>query len=78
MTDTPLTLYTRPDCHLCDEAQALLSQAGLIEQVQIVDIEPDLKLIARYGDKIPVLHHADGQEWCWPFTLQQLSSITRQ
>jgi len=76
MTDTThnkgITLYSRPDCHLCDEAMALLVHAGLDATVAVVDIEPDLKLLSRYGDKVPVLRWAEGHELRWPFSLEDI------
>jgi hypothetical protein len=53
-----LVLYGRPDCHLCDEARAvvapLAAEAGDVEVVE-VDIESDERLFARYLERIPVL-----------------------
>ena len=54
-----LTLYSRPGCHLCEEAAAEL------ERLQIpyieVDIESDDELLARYLERIPV-GVLDGEE----------------
>lgn len=52
-----LTLYIRRDCHLCDEMHAALEprQEELGFALQSVDISDDLELIARFGDKVPVL-----------------------
>ena len=53
-----LVLYGRPDCHLCDEARAvvapLAAQAGDVELVE-VDISSDERLLARFLERIPVL-----------------------
>jgi hypothetical protein len=53
-----LVLYARPDCHLCDEARAvvapLAAQAGDVELVE-VDISSDERLLARFLERIPVL-----------------------
>ncbi len=56
-----LTLYIRGDCHLCDEMYDALRpwQAKLGFALQLVDIADDLELIARFGDKVPVLMHGD-------------------
>lgn len=67
-----MQLFSRPECHLCDEALELLESLGLADQVSVVNIEPDLQLIRRYGDKIPVLRWEDGSELCWPFTTAQI------
>jgi glutaredoxin len=60
-----LTLYIRRDCHLCDEMYDALQpwQAKLGFALQSIDIADDLGLIARFGDKVPVLVYR-GQEIC--------------
>jgi hypothetical protein len=63
-----LILYYQPDCHLCDDAEALMHDAGLGDRYQKVDIEADLELLKRYGIHIPVLQRVDNQqELFWPF-----------
>jgi glutaredoxin len=47
------TLYTRAGCHLCDEALAVLVRYGL--RPDVVDIDHDSDLVARYGDSVPVV-----------------------
>ena len=52
-----VTLYTRKNCPLCNEAAHLLRRLapefGL--EVEEVDIEGDPALLERYGDSIPVI-----------------------
>jgi glutaredoxin len=50
---TSTTLYTRAGCHLCDEARAVLLRHGL--QPELIDIDRDPELIARYGNCVPVV-----------------------
>ena len=55
---TAITLYTRPGCHLCDEARAAI--LGLREELppfelSEVNIEQDDGLLARYLERIPVV-----------------------
>jgi thiol-disulfide isomerase/thioredoxin len=54
-----LTLYSRPGCHLCDEmkivVQRVSQSASEPVTVEVVDIETDATLEARYGLEIPVL-----------------------
>jgi hypothetical protein len=60
---TVLTLYTRPGCHLCDEARdAVLARRGELPPFDLreVDIEADEALHARYLERIPVFE-LDGQ-----------------
>lgn len=62
-----LTIYRRPGCHLCDEAEELLrdelairTQEGLpTPTIEHVDISGDANLEARYGQRIPVFAIAD-------------------
>jgi len=52
-----VTLYTRPGCHLCEEAKAavapLLREFGAV--LREVNIENDAVLEGRYGWDIPVI-----------------------
>jgi len=71
-----LILYYQPECHLCDEAEAVLHTAGLGETYLKVDIETDLDLLKRYGISVPVLKRDDNQkELFWPFDQPQLRAF---
>ncbi len=71
-----LILYSQPECHLCDEAEALLQASGLGDSYQKVNIETDLELLKRYGIHVPVLMRRDtGQELFWPFDQAQLAAF---
>ena len=52
-----VTLYTRPGCHLCDDARAALRQLRVQHEFEIheVDIETDDALHAAYLERIPVI-----------------------
>jgi glutaredoxin len=54
---TSVTIYSRPDCHLCDEMKEVVARAArsLSLVVAHVDISGDADLEARYGHEIPVL-----------------------
>ena len=54
-----ITLYGRPGCHLCDDAQDVLDRVG--EPYDVVDIERDDELLTRYLERIPVVV-VDGEE----------------
>jgi glutaredoxin len=58
-----VTLYSRPGCHLCDEARAALDRVRLSAPFALeeVDIETDDVLHARYLERIPVVA-LDGEE----------------
>jgi glutaredoxin len=54
-----VTLYTRPGCHLCEDARAVVERvcADLGEEYVEVDITsgPDAEALSRrYGEEIPV------------------------
>jgi hypothetical protein len=53
-----VTLYTRPGCHLCDEARdeiEAMRAGGLELELVEVDIEGDDRLHAAYLERIPVV-----------------------
>lgn len=52
-----LTLYSRPDCPLCDEMKSEITRAGLDGRFRLVevDIESDPGLEQAHGRSIPVL-----------------------
>ena len=56
MTTPRVTLYSRPGCHLCDDARAVIEAvcADLGEAYEEVDITTDDDLEDRYRDEIPV------------------------
>ena len=61
-----LIVYGREACHLCQDMILALRnlQAQVSFDFQVVDIDSDPELAARYGDKIPVLLS--------PFTNQEI------
>lgn len=70
-----LRLYSRPDCHLCEEAASLLEHASPGAELEVINIEDSLEHLRRYGVRIPVLKRADtGAELGWPFDLAMLRS----
>jgi hypothetical protein len=61
-----LRVYGRSYCHLCDDMVAALSglQAQLVFQFDLLDVDADPVLEARYGERVPVLVDAAGEEIC--------------
>jgi glutaredoxin len=57
--DSPVILYSRHGCHLCDEAAALLQKYRL--ECRVIDIDADEQLRARYDACVPVIV-IDGKE----------------
>ena len=67
-------LFGTAGCHLCEEAEQLLADAGLAFSTR--DIIDDEQWLARYGLLIPVLlHTASGKQLNWPFDRLQLESF---
>ena len=65
-----LIVYGREECHLCQDMILALQnlQAQVSFAFQVIDIDSDPELVARYGDKIPVLMSShNGQEICHYF-----------
>ena len=58
-----VTLYSRPGCHLCDDARSVIARvcADLGETFDEVDIESDDDLGDRFGEEIPVTF-VDGRQ----------------
>jgi len=54
---TPLRLFSRPGCHLCEDARAVLDRVGV--PYDEVDIESDDALLRRYLERIPVVALGD-------------------
>jgi glutaredoxin len=50
---TRLVLYSRPGCHLCDDARAIIERVG--EPFEDVNIETDDALHGAYLERIPVV-----------------------
>ena len=71
-----LVLYQRDDCHLCDQALAVLAQARAPE-FDSVFIDDDDVLEARYGVRVPVLRDAAGRELDWPFDAAAVRAFLR-
>ena len=70
------TLYQRDDCHLCDQAVAVLAQARFPDFTSVW-IDEDEALEERYGHRVPVLWRADGTELNWPFDVAAVQAFAR-
>ena len=60
---TRVTVYTRPGCHLCEEALAVVAKvcADVGEEYDEVNIDDDADLTQRFGEEIPVTF-VDGKQ----------------
>lgn len=71
-TNSNWSLYQRDDCQLCDEAIAVLAQAGMPEFTSVW-IDDDAQLEAEYGSRVPVLRDTErGRELDWPFDAERI------
>jgi hypothetical protein len=55
---TKLTLYSKQDCCLCDDALEVIERMraeGHALDIEVIDIDEDAELTARYGERIPVV-----------------------
>jgi hypothetical protein len=52
-----LALVTRPGCHLCDEAKAIMDRVAATtgETWTEFDVTGDIELEREYGDRVPVV-----------------------
>ena len=68
-----VTLYSKPDCHLCEDA--LLALNALKEELRFelreLDITADEALHRAYFERIPVLE-LDGEQLCEYFVDEEL------
>ena len=71
---TRVTLYSKPSCHLCEDAHALLQrlQKQNALDIDVVDISSDPGLFRLYDIRIPVIRFADGTELGAPIQDDQL------
>ena len=63
---TRIVVYSKPDCHLCEDAMEVLRrlQGELGFELAEIDITSDDELHRAYFDRIPVIAAADGEELC--------------
>lgn len=52
-----VTLYSKPGCHLCEEARDALMRVQKTQPFQLaeINIQDDPALLAEYGEQIPVV-----------------------
>ncbi len=67
-TEALLRLYGRTYCHLCDDMLAALEalRREFSFTVEVVDVDADPALVAKYDELVPVLE-AGGRELCHYF-----------
>ena len=75
MTQEPMvSLYSKPGCHLCDEAEAILALVARTQPLtlQKVNIESSRELFEEYRYRIPVIRVAGGPSLDWPTTPERV------
>lgn len=75
-----VTLYTRPGCHLCDEARTVVEAvcAELGESYAEVSIDEDPVLRERFTDEVPVTFVDGRQHDFWRVSPDRLRAALRQ
>jgi glutaredoxin len=73
VTRALITVYSKPDCHLCVDAMTALRglQAELAYEIREYDITGDEALHRAYFERIPVVT-LDGEELCSYFLDEQI------
>lgn len=65
------TLYGRGYCHLCEDMLAALqamAPVGRPFEVEVIDVDADPALVARFDELVPVLYgDPEGEELCHYF-----------
>jgi 4a-hydroxytetrahydrobiopterin dehydratase len=56
-----ITIYTRPNCSLCEKAKAAIRASGVHAKITEIDIDENPELRLRYTDNVPVIF-VDGEE----------------
>jgi hypothetical protein len=66
----PVILYGKAECHLCEDAEAILARVtpDLGVGYRKVDIESSPELFERFRYRIPVIEVPGGQTLDWPTT----------
>jgi glutaredoxin len=69
-----VTLYGKPDCHLCEDAEAILSRVAAELRIDYgkVDIESSAELYERLRYRIPVIEIEGGGSLDWPTTPERV------
>jgi hypothetical protein len=75
MTAPRVVLYSKPGCHLCDDARLVVREvcAALGEDFREVDISSDEELMRRFGEEIPVTFVDGAQHDFWRVDARRLT-----
>ncbi|GAA1954593.1 hypothetical protein GCM10009798_12240 [Nocardioides panacihumi] len=75
-----VTLYSRPDCHLCDDARATIKAvcAEMGESYDEIFIDDDPELRERFTDEVPVTFVDGRQHDFWRVSPDRLRAALQQ
>jgi glutaredoxin len=75
-----VTLYSRPGCHLCDEARVVIEAvcAELGESYEEISIDDDAELRERFTDEVPVTFVDGRQHDFWRVSPDRLRAALRR
>jgi glutaredoxin len=79
MSAPRVTVYSRPGCHLCEEALAVVAKvcADVGETYDVVNIDDDATLVERFGEEVPVTFVDGKQHDFWRVSEDRLRSALR-
>ena len=72
-----VTLYSRPGCHLCEDARREMELAEPNLEIDEVDVDSDPLLRERYGLDIPVVMAGERELFRHRFTPAALSILRK-
>ena len=77
--DARVTVYTRPGCHLCEQALAVVARvcADVGERYTEVNIDEDPELTRRFGEEVPVTFVDGRQHDFWRVSEDRLRAALR-
>ncbi len=70
-----VTIYTKPDCPLCEKAEQLLKNRFPKIPVEKINIELSPELSHEYHDKIPVFFLNGAEIGYWRLPIKKLENI---
>jgi len=79
MSTPRVTVYSRPGCHLCEEALVVVAKvcADLGETYDEVNIDEDAALTERFGEEVPVTFVDGKQHDFWRVSEDRLRAALR-